>query len=317
MSRPTVTVAVVSWNTRELLERCLESLRPDAGSGRAEVWVVDNASSDGSAAAVRQHFGWVKLVEAGKNLGFGRAVNLVAQRTDTPWVVAANADLEVEPGTVGALLDAGGRHSEAGALAPRLVRPSGEPEHSVYAFPSPGLAVLAAAPRALVPRGVAERRLLPGAFDPDREREVPWAVGAFLMVRRSAWEEVGGFPADQWMYTEDLDLGWRLAAAGHPTRYVPGARVMHVGGASTRQVFGEGVDARWMDASHAWYLRRRGRPRAVLFAGISLASASLRYCAVLTAARIRPARFAALRASDRAWLQAHGRGLRAALRAPP
>jgi len=76
-----VAVAVVSWNTRDLLRACLESLHADADAGRAEVWVVDNASADGSAALVRSAFPWVRLLALDENLGFGRAVNRVAART--------------------------------------------------------------------------------------------------------------------------------------------------------------------------------------------------------------------------------------------
>ena len=88
-----VAVAVVSWNTRDLLRACLESLHADADAGRAEVWVVDNASADGSAALVRSAFPWVRLLALDENLGFGRAVNRVAARTATAWVAPANADV--------------------------------------------------------------------------------------------------------------------------------------------------------------------------------------------------------------------------------
>jgi N-acetylglucosaminyl-diphospho-decaprenol L-rhamnosyltransferase len=87
-----VAVAVVSWNTRELLAGCLRSLAPEADAGRAEVWVVDNASSDGSPELVRDEFPWAQLVASDENLGFGRAVNAVAERTESDWIAPANAD---------------------------------------------------------------------------------------------------------------------------------------------------------------------------------------------------------------------------------
>src|SRR4051794_8303335 len=101
MSGPRITVAVVSYNTRELLVRCLTSL---SGDDRLDVWVVDNASADGSAAAVRSGFPAVSLVARDDNLGFGRAVNLVAARAgDWDWLAVANADVALEPGAVDAL----------------------------------------------------------------------------------------------------------------------------------------------------------------------------------------------------------------------
>src|ERR671925_1995732 len=100
---PMVTVAVVSWNTRDLLDRCLRSLEPEVARGMAEVWVVDNASMDGSAEMVRDRFDWVRLVASEENLGFGRAVNVVARRTATEWLAPANADVALRPGALEAL----------------------------------------------------------------------------------------------------------------------------------------------------------------------------------------------------------------------
>src|SRR4051794_10102570 len=110
---PLVSVAVVSWNTRELLRRCLESFADEAASGRCEVWVVDNASSDGSPELVRDEFVWARLVESDQNLGFGPAVNLVARQTNAPWVGVANADIALRPGAIDALLEAGAADSGA------------------------------------------------------------------------------------------------------------------------------------------------------------------------------------------------------------
>src|SRR3954465_320299 len=97
---PLVTVAIVSWNTRDLLRRCLESFKPEADAGRCDVWVVDNASSDGSAQLVRDQFPWVNLVAAQENPGFGPATNLVAGRTSAPFVGVANADIALQPGAL-------------------------------------------------------------------------------------------------------------------------------------------------------------------------------------------------------------------------
>jgi GT2 family glycosyltransferase len=85
-----VAIAVVSTNVRELLEPCLRSMRPEVEAGRAEVWVVDNASTDGSPEMVSREFPWVNLVALDRNLGYGRAVNLVAERSESPWIAPAN-----------------------------------------------------------------------------------------------------------------------------------------------------------------------------------------------------------------------------------
>src|SRR5256885_1304444 len=122
-----VAIVVVSWNTRDLLARCLDSLKPEVERGRAQVWVVDNASADGSADLVRERFGWVNLIASDENLGFGRAVNLAAERSSSDWIVAANADIAVRPGAVETMLEAGGGDPGPGAIAPPLVTPARRP----------------------------------------------------------------------------------------------------------------------------------------------------------------------------------------------
>jgi len=295
-----VAVAVVSWNTRDLLDACLSSLRQDAEAGLAEVWVVDNASDDGSPDLVREKFPWVELVPSEENLGFGRAVNVVASRTEAPWIGVANADIRLHEGALRKLLDAAERDTEAGALAPRLILPDGSTQHSVFPFPSPGVSLAVAAG---LTKRLGDRLLLPGAWDETRERRVPWAVAAFLLVRRDAWDAVDGFDERHWMYAEDLDLGWRLARAGHPTRYVPEAEVDHEHGAATEKAWGDERALRWQRNSYAWMLRRRGWLRTRTIALIELSGAAVRY-AVMPKSRKR----------WRWWMRMHRTGLERASR---
>lgn len=137
-----VTVAVVSWNTKKLLDRCLASLEPAQRAGLAEVLVIDNDSQDGSAALVRDRHAWAHLVASGENLGYGRAINLAAATTDAPWLAIANADVALRPDALEALLAAGESDPEAGILAPRLIRPDGTTQHSVWAFPTVSATIL-------------------------------------------------------------------------------------------------------------------------------------------------------------------------------
>jgi GT2 family glycosyltransferase len=244
-----ITVAIVSYNTRDLLRACLASL-PEG----LDVWVVDNGSTDGSVAMVRSEFPSAHLVPSDRNLGFGRAVNLVGARSSSPWLICANADVRLDsPAALDRLVAAAEADPGAGAVAPRLVLPDGRVQHSVFAFPTVPFSALYAL-------GLAGDRLcVPGRWDWRRARRVPWAIGAFLLVRRSAWDAVGGFDERQWMYAEDLDLGWRLRRAGWATRYEPRAVVHHVSGASASTAWGdEGRRERWQRATYAWVLRRRG-----------------------------------------------------------
>jgi N-acetylglucosaminyl-diphospho-decaprenol L-rhamnosyltransferase len=304
-TEPTVVVAVVSWNTRDLLDRCLESLREPADRGLAEVWVVDNGSTDGSPAMVRDRHPWVRLVEPGANLGYGPAINLVAGQTASPWLVASNADILVEDGALDHLLEAGARDPAAAIVAPRLLLPDGSVQHSVWPFPEAVPMALANLGPRFVPDRVGERHVLYARWDPARPRRVPWALGAFLLIRRSAWDEVGGFDPEQWMSAEDLDLGWRMREAGWATRYEPSAVVHHEESAAAGQMWGAQLPTHWQRCAYSWMVRRLGRRRAVVIGALNFAGAAARMCVYLALAAVRPRGWRVRLRRHAAWTAVH------------
>jgi N-acetylglucosaminyl-diphospho-decaprenol L-rhamnosyltransferase len=265
-----VAVAVVSANAAHVLGDCLDSLLGEHEAGRAEVWVVDNASTDGAPELVAERYPWVTLVASKENMGFSKAINLVAERTTSPWIATANDDIALEPGALATLLATGEADPRIGMVVPRLILPDGSTQDSIYAFPSPLVAATVDLGLGRLSPRLAERACV--TWDPERARTVPWALAAFGLVRRTAFDQVGGFDKQQWMYAEDLDLGWRLQRAGFTTRYEPQARVLHYGGASTEKAFGDNRTARRMAATYSWVARRRGVPVAWTTAGISWAA---------------------------------------------
>jgi len=302
-----VAVVVVSWNTRELLATCLDSLAADVESGLADVVVVDNASSDGSAAMVSERFPWVRLIESRENLGFGRAVNLGAlSAPDAGWIAAANADIVLRPGALQALVDAGEADPAAGALAPRLIDPDGETQHSVHPFPATRLMLSFNLGRQNRDPEWGNRNCLETFWDPSTAREVPWAVGAFILIRRAAWDAVRGFDEQRFMYAEDLDLGWRLRQHGWSTRYVPEARVQHVEAAATDQAYGAAKTARWQRATYDWIAKTHGSGTATALALINTLGAAARV--------LKPGSSRAERKANLKWVRLHASPL--TLRSP-
>jgi GT2 family glycosyltransferase len=140
---------------------------------------------------------------------------------------------------------------------------------------------------------------------------VPWAIGALLLVRREAWDEVGGFDERQWMYAEDLDLGWKLRQAGWATRYEPRSLVDHEGGASAKQAWRdvEEINERWQRNTYGWLVRRRGLARTWAVAAMNFAGSGARYLAFAAAAVVAPSQFADRRRALRAWTLVHLSGL--------
>ncbi len=305
-----VAIAIVSFNERELLAACLRSLATDVAAGRAEVWVVDNASSDGSADVVAREFSWARLIVNEENMGYGPAVNLVAERTDATWIAPANQDIELDPGALATMVDVAASRPRVGAVAPRLVGADGATQHSVHPFPTVWLTLLFNLGVHRRSRRLSDRLCLEGYWDPGKAREVPWAIAAFLVVRREAFEAAGRFDNEMWLHAEDLDLAWRLDRAGWRTWYEPSAVVRHAGSVSARKAFGSKVEARFMAASYAWMARRRGDLVARTVALVNLAGSGLRALALRPAAKLRPERYGGRREAHMRWARIHARALR-------
>jgi N-acetylglucosaminyl-diphospho-decaprenol L-rhamnosyltransferase len=228
-----IDVVVVSYNTRDLLRACLASLRPEEPG---EVVVVDNASPDGSAGMVREELPWVHLIANPDNPGFGAAANQGFAACRSPYVLLLNADTEVVPGALAALRAALDRHPQAAVAGPRLLDPDGSHQPSCYPFLTPFnmLALGTWLNRLVRVAPILRRRFLP-LWAPGPAYSVDWVKGAAMAIRRQAFEAVGGFDTSFFMYSEEIDLCYRLRAAGWEVRSAPEARVVHVEGASTRQ----------------------------------------------------------------------------------
>jgi N-acetylglucosaminyl-diphospho-decaprenol L-rhamnosyltransferase len=302
---PPVAIAIVSWNTRELLDACLRSLREDADRGLAEVWVVDNGSTDGSPELVRERHPWARLLVPERNLGYGPAVNRVAERTDANWIAPSNADLEFEPGALRTLLDRGAAAPRVGVVGPRLILPDGSTQPAVQPFPSVSDALLRNLSVYRLHRRIGERLCLDGYWDAARPARVDWVTGAFLLVRREAWDAIGGFDEAQWMYAEDIDLCWRAHRHGWEVRYEPEARVHHHLSVSAEQAFGDAERraARMSRANYEWIARRQGPAAAWAVATTSVATLRLRTAVLDALATAQPERFARSRDNSRRLLR--------------
>jgi N-acetylglucosaminyl-diphospho-decaprenol L-rhamnosyltransferase len=263
---PRLAVVIVSWNVRDMLGACLRSLFADLDrSGlEAQVWVVDNASSDGTPAMVAEEFPEVRLIASDENLGFAagndlalRGIsNLKSQAPKYIWLL--NPDAEVLPGATAALLAALEADPRAAVAGAKLLYPDGSLQPSAFRFP--GLVQLAFEFFSLPSRfydtplnGRYPRRLY--------EREAPFPVdhplGAAMMVRMGAVAQVGLMDEGYWMYCEEIDWCWRMRRAGWHALCVPAARVVHRAGRSTTQVPVRSFTNLWISRARL-YARHHG-----------------------------------------------------------
>lgn len=237
---PDLTVIVVSWNVSELLDRCLSSLYEalERDGLQAHVCVVDNGSRDGSAAMVRSSHPWVHLEALPDNVGYVRANNLALARLQgqarAHWLL--NPDTVIHHGTAAALLRFLDVHPRVGMVAPSLLNPNGTRQESAFRFP--GLFQLLFALE-LLPRRFYYSRLN-GRYAPELyEQGAPFPIdhplGAAMMVRDRTLAEIGPLDEGYFMYCEEIDWAWRMAAAGWERWLLPHVAVTHVGGASSQQ----------------------------------------------------------------------------------
>jgi N-acetylglucosaminyl-diphospho-decaprenol L-rhamnosyltransferase len=278
MSRPAqqttagqVAAVVVNYNAAALLGACLDSL---AANGVDPVVVVDNGSYDGSqAVAAARDVGWLP---SGGNLGYGRAANLGAAAPEVrtaPYVLIGNPDIELAPGAVDALRARLVADPALGAVGPRLTNPDGSLYPSARTFPDMVDAIGHGLLGMIAPNNPFTRRYRLLDWDHAEAATVDWVSGACLLVRRSAWDGIGGFDPSYFMYLEDVDLCWRLGRAGWTIGYEPAAEVMHVQGVSADR-----HPYRMLAAHHRsmWQFARRSttgsRRMALPVVGVGLAA---------------------------------------------
>lgn len=271
-----MAVVIVSYETRELTIRAIQSVIASTGVD-PEVWVVDNASSDGSAEAVRSRFPGVRLIVMERNVGFGRANNAALDRIDAPYVLLLNSDAALpEATTLTRLVESLDERPDSGIVGPLLRTSQGRTWYSAHPFPSMrqelvrGIGLYALMSRRTLDRWIAKEyrdHTIPGPAD--------WLPGACLLVRGEVLASLGGFDPELFLYGEDLDLCWRVREAGWEITLDPSVVVLHEGSASS------GALSDWKIrlglAGEAYAIRKhRGRAYFAAFATVRGAAFILR-----------------------------------------
>jgi N-acetylglucosaminyl-diphospho-decaprenol L-rhamnosyltransferase len=234
---PKLSVVIVNFNTRDLLRACLHSVEQSDGVEDLELFVVDNASTDGSADMVAAEFPWVELIRSGANRGYAFANNLGLRRCRGEYFLLLNPDTVLPPGALRRMVDFLDGHPEAGMAGPKLVLLDGELDLACRrSFPSPAVSLYRMLGLSkLFPRSRRFGRYNLTYLDPDQPAEVDSVVGAFMMVRAKAVRQVGFLDEAFFMYGEDLDWAFRIKAEGWKVLYNPSVVVLHYKGASSRR----------------------------------------------------------------------------------
>jgi GT2 family glycosyltransferase len=231
-----ISVVIISWNTRELLFKCLKSLFADlatSGIDKYEVLVVDNASGDGTCSMVREHFPDTHLLENTQNAGFARANNQAIRQSTGSYVLLLNPDTQVIPGAMATLVRFLETHPEVGAVGPRVLNPDGTLQESCHPLPTLAREVWRLFHLDSL-RSFAQYPM--HSWDVENARGVDALLGACLLVRREVLAQTGLLDEDYFIYSEEVDLCYRISKASWLMYWVPQAQIIHYGGQSTQQV---------------------------------------------------------------------------------
>jgi GT2 family glycosyltransferase len=272
---PDLSILIVNWNTRELLAGCLASLerahvdmieRYDV-----ETLVIDNASTDSSAAMVRERFPWVRLIENVENVGFGQANNRAIVQSKGRYTLLLNSDTIVPNGAISRLLQVAEEHPDVGAVGCMLRNLDGTFQASYNDFPTltgEWLSALGLARRLLSPQYPSHSEA-----DSRKPRLVDWIPGSAMLLRTAPLKQICGFDERYSMYSEETDLCWRLHQAGWKVLYTPEIQIFHLGGGSASRASARQVRMLYK-SKKLFFERSQGAMVALLYSlGVRLATA--------------------------------------------
>jgi hypothetical protein len=285
-----LSVIILCWNDRKVIEACLESIYSTTHSNEFEVIVSDNGSTDGSVEFIRGSYPQVHVIENGRNLRFAKANNVGIRASRGEYVLILNPDTIVHDGTLDRMIGFADEHPEVGAFGCRVLNADGSYQVSAQPFASFKGEWIAA----LYLRWLGRVNLwftsdvYPG-WRGTTQRQVDWVVGCFILVRGDVLKSIGGFDEQFFYYYEDVDLCRRIWQAGYPIVYVSDATITHLGGQSTQKRFAplafvlDGQVTRYL-----YYYKYYGRSGVRRARWIALVSVLLRLLGVGLGQLVRP-----------------------------
>lgn len=236
-----LSIIIVSYNCMQYLDECLQSIyrfypplpdMPDTGQG-TEVFVIDNASADGSAGLVKSKYPGIRLIENGKNLGFSKANNIAIYQSSSEYVLLLNSDCQIYKDSIDNLVKFMDTNKSAGVAGPKITNSDGSVQFSCRRFPSFFDAGMHSILEHIIPGNRFSRRYKLADIDRGKPFEVDWVSGSAMIIRRSALEDTGFLDEKYFMYVEDIDLCYQMWKKGWKVFYNPYSEILHHVGKST------------------------------------------------------------------------------------
>ncbi|MFZ5516441.1 MAG: glycosyltransferase family 2 protein [Candidatus Zhuqueibacterota bacterium] len=278
MMSPELSIIIVNWNTRDLLKECVQSIYKETKGISYEIFVVDNASADGSAALIERQFPDVRLIRNEENLGYGRASNQALKFYQGEYVLFLNPDTQIQRNAIVTLVNFMKENPGVGMTGPKTIHPDGTIQVSWAKFPclstvftnnvslNTAVSIFGVFGK-LLKNNVRYTDSGLSVTDVTHCMKVDYLLGEFLLTKKSILETVGGFPDDIFMYEEETDLCYRIHQQGWEIWFVPDAQIIHHEKKSIRQIpnhIEKEVD--WFIAGRSRFYRKYyGKVKLVFF----------------------------------------------------
>lgn len=251
-----LSIILVNWNTRDLLKECLKSLYKTVKNVSFEVYVADNASTDGSVDMTKEDFPEVRLIENEENIGFGRANNRVLRDIETPYVFLLNTDTILLDGSVEGMLSFLKANPDVAIVSPQYLNADGTKQNSFTNLPSLATELLnKSLLKMLFPRSYPSKRQ-----DYSEPLEVESIVGAAMMLRQEVFRRVRFFDEDYFLYLDESDLCFRLRKAGWKCYFLPHLKIYHLGGGGTKKKARGDSTIEYYRSLYKFFRKNRGGP---------------------------------------------------------
>jgi GT2 family glycosyltransferase len=264
-----LTISIVSWNIKDLLEKCLKSVFEHTKGISYEVFVSDNGSTDGTIEMVKKDFPQVKLIENGANIGFTKANNKVIREAKGRYVILLNSDTIITPRSMEALVKFMDEHPEAGAVGPKLEYPDGSPQPSCRSFPTIETELYKALfLDQLFPKSERFGKHMMSFWDHNDEREVDQLMGAAMFVRREVIDQIGLLDENIIFWFDEVDWCRRIKDKGWKIYFTPASKIYHYKnkGFAQWKGFRKSFNAMkiWRKSRNYYYRKHHGIPSMLL-----------------------------------------------------